>query len=124
MSERGKKAAGCLLLLACFLLCLLPFLMNGRDLTQRYRAGDNVSVPIVPTETETGGIIRLNAADAEELQELPGIGETYSALIVSERNEHGPFYYPEDLLSVKGIGPKTLQKFRGLLDLSLEEGGE
>ena len=33
----------------------------------------------------------LNSATAEELQKLPGIGETLSRAIVDYREEHGPF---------------------------------
>ena len=57
----------------------------------------------------------FNAGDADDLQELPGIGETISSMIIAERNANGPFYYPEDILSVKGIGVKTLEKMRPYL---------
>ena len=29
---------------------------------------------------------------------------------MEEREKNGPFYYPEDLMNVKGIGEKTLEK--------------
>ena len=61
-------------------------------------------------------------AGAEELTELPGVGETISALIVAERDANGPFYYAEDLESVRGIGPATLAGCREMIDLSQEEG--
>ena len=35
--------------------------------------------------------------------------------IIAEREAHGDYYYPEDLLAVKGIGAKTLQRMRPLL---------
>ncbi|QTE68546.1 helix-hairpin-helix domain-containing protein [Clostridiales bacterium] len=64
----------------------------------------------------------MNSGSAEELQALPGIGETLSQLIISERENNGNFYYPEDLTAVKGIGIKKLEQFRELLDLS--QGGD
>ena len=95
---------------ACLALCLLPFLLSSADPTESYTSNDTGPYTVRPAEIYTDGMIRVNEADAEELQELPGIGETYSMLIISEREENGPFYYPEDLLAVKGIGTKTLQK--------------
>ena len=68
------------------------------------------------------GTVQINEADAEELQQLPGIGETLAAAIVDERIDHGPFFYPEDLLSVKGIGQSKLQKI--LPFLNFDEEGE
>lgn len=39
-----------------------------------------------------------------------GVGEVIAQRIIEEREENGPFYYPEDLMNVKGIGEKTLEK--------------
>ena len=58
----------------------------------------------------------------QELTELTGVGETISALIVAEREANGPFYYAEDLESVRGIGPATLSRFREMIDLTQGEG--
>jgi len=46
---------------------------------------------------------------------LPGIGEMLARRIVESRREHGLFVDHEDLLRVKGIGPKTLQAMRPFL---------
>lgn len=58
------------------------------------------------------GPVDINRAGAEELDALYGVGPVISQRIVDERDAGGPFHYPEDLLSVKGIGEKTLEKFR------------
>jgi competence protein ComEA len=55
--------------------------------------------------------IDVNAASAEELQRLPGIGPTLAARIVAERAKR-PFAAVEDLRRVSGIGPKTVEKLR------------
>ncbi len=47
----------------------------------------------------------VNAATAEELGELPGIGPVLAERIIAWREENGPFTGREDLLSVSGIGP-------------------
>lgn len=41
---------------------------------------------------------------------LPGIGEATSENIIALRKKIGGFRKPEDLLKVKGIGPKKLDK--------------
>lgn len=54
--------------------------------------------------------INVNAADVEELCELPGVGEFIGRRIVAHREAHGPFAKAEDLTAVKGIGPATVKK--------------
>jgi competence protein ComEA len=60
-------------------------------------------------------LVDLNSADASELALLPDIGETLAERTVSWRTEHGPFRSHQDLLQVRGIGPKTLDKLRPYL---------
>lgn len=73
------------------------------------------------------GWISINEAEAEDLLMLPGIGETIAGNILMERQLNGPFYYPEDLLAVKGIGTSKLGQIRNYISFSLfnsEEIGE
>lgn len=55
--------------------------------------------------------IDVNAADAAELQRLPGIGPTLAARIVVYRGIER-FKSPDDLRRVKGVGPKTIESLR------------
>ncbi len=57
----------------------------------------------------------LNAAGAEDLEELPRIGPALAARIVAHRRANGPFRSVRDLLDVKGIGEKTLAHFDTLV---------
>lgn len=57
----------------------------------------------------------INKASLEELMALPGIGEKLAKTIISDREAHGPFKKAEDLLRVKGIGPKNLEKISPFL---------
>ncbi|AFH48799.1 DNA uptake-like protein [Ignavibacterium album JCM 16511] len=54
--------------------------------------------------------INLNKATKQELMSLPGIGETTAKNIIDLREKIGRFRKPEDLLKVKGIGSKKLDK--------------
>ena len=53
--------------------------------------------------------ININAASAEELIQLKGVGPKKAAKIIKFRETNGPFRIPEDLLKVPGIGPKTFE---------------
>ncbi|MCX7667450.1 MAG: ComEA family DNA-binding protein [Atribacterota bacterium] len=59
--------------------------------------------------------VNVNTASKEELISLPGIGEAIAQRIIEYRQTHGPFHKPEDLLEVKGIGPKKLDQIRDLI---------
>ena len=57
--------------------------------------------------------VRLNAATAEELASLPGIGPVLAQRIVEDRSRHGRFVTLSDLSRVKGITAKILEKLKG-----------
>ena len=62
-----------------------------------------------------GGLIDINKATLEELQELPGIGPSKAAAIIAKRDELGSFSTIEDLKLVSGIGDKTYEKLKDLI---------
>ena len=54
-----------------------------------------------------------NTATPAELITLPGIGKKKAELIIAGR----PYKTVEDLLGVKGIGKKTLEKLKPLIEI-------
>lgn len=56
--------------------------------------------------------VDLNQATESELTSIPGIGPAMAQRILEFRKEHGPFTQVDDLLKVKGIGEKSLEKLR------------
>lgn len=57
--------------------------------------------------------VDINRADADTLAaEMTGIGESKAAAIVAYRDANGPFQRIDDLVNVKGIGAKTVEKNR------------
>lgn len=66
--------------------------------------------------TGSGGKIDLNTADAAALQTLPGVGPVTAEAIIAHR-ETQPFGSVDDLLLVKGIGPKTFDSLKDLVSV-------
>jgi competence protein ComEA len=59
--------------------------------------------------------ININKASAVELTQLNRIGPKLSERIVEYREKHGPFERPEDIMQVRGIGPKTFELNKDLI---------
>ena len=86
--------------------------------------GDQIVVPGPGEETSSGapgspgpggGLLSLNTATADELQELPGVGPVLAERIVSHRDAVGRFETVDDLLEVSGIGEAKLAALRDLV---------
>jgi competence ComEA-like helix-hairpin-helix protein len=60
--------------------------------------------------------IDVNHADETTLQTLPGVGPALARRIVEARNQK-PFSSVEDLLRVRGIGPATMARLKGLVTI-------
>ena len=65
------------------------------------------------------GPVNVNDASAEEIAEgLTGIGLSKAELIVEYREANGSFTHVDELVNVKGIGIRTIDKNRGQILLS------
>jgi len=59
--------------------------------------------------------VNINTANAEELQLVPGIGPVTAEKILQMRKSYGPFKSVDDLVAIRGIGKKRLDKMRKYL---------
>jgi comEA protein len=71
-----------------------------------------------PPPAMPAGLVDLNTADAALLDSLPGIGPAKAQDIIAHRAASGGFRTVDDLTSVKGIGPKTLEQLRPLITVT------
>ena len=58
------------------------------------------------------GILNLNTATAEQLMDLPGIGEAKATAILSYRAKIGQFTDIEEIMNVSGIGEAMFEKIK------------
>ncbi len=70
--------------------------------------------PAVGGGTDTS-VVNINTATLEELDTLPGVGESTAQAIIEEREAGGPFTSVEDIMRVSGIGEKKFERLQGLI---------
>jgi len=59
--------------------------------------------------------ININTADSTQLQLVPGIGPSTAEKILQMRKSYGAFKSVNDLMAIRGLGPKRLEKMRKYL---------
>lgn len=70
------------------------------------------SVSSAPRAPAASGKININTASLGELDTLAGIGPKTGQAIIAYREANGPFRRAEDLMNVKGIGPKKFDAIK------------
>ena len=95
-------------LLGLVLAAILGFMLYPDEVAVSASFAAYGGMPALSTVSMPDGDINVNTASKEILMQLPGVGEVIAMEILLEREAHGLFRYPEDLLSVKGIGEKKL----------------
>jgi comEA protein len=86
--------------------------LNKESPTHRRRAFSHAH-----KKPEKPPITNLNAASAAKLQLLPGIGPKMALRIIEYRKEHGAFSTIEQVMEVKGIGPRKFEKLKPYLQI-------
>ena len=65
-----------------------------------------------PSESKVSFPVNINTASKRELEALPGIGEVLAQRIIDYRKANGNFSTVDELVKIKGIGEKTLEKLK------------
>jgi competence protein ComEA len=76
-----------------------------------------LSAAVFPATTKKPPLrpININTANAEELQLVPGIGPATAEKILQMRKSYGAFKSVDDLVAIRGIGKRRLDKMRKYL---------
>lgn len=61
--------------------------------------------------------ININSANKSELAQLPGLGDRTAAAIIEYRTKHGRIKSLNELMTIKGIGKKKVEKIRNMVVL-------
>lgn len=99
-------------------LCNVSFFIDASNQS----ATEAGAVPYTELDTSMKGSVEnnkldVNAATAEQLVSIKGIGPSKAAAIIKYRNEIGGFTAIEELLEVKGIGQKALANLKLFLKI-------
>jgi comEA protein len=65
--------------------------------------------PVSGKDTER---VNINKASAAELAKLQKVGPKFAVRIIEYRQKYGPFKLTEELMEIRGIGPRTYDKIR------------
>ena len=102
---------------------------EGINLAEKLSDGAHIRVPakgetaanvsgnasVSPGAAVPNGRVDINRATVAELQTLPGVGPKTAEAIISNRETMGRFIQVDDLMRVKGIGPKRMEQLRELV---------
>ena len=73
--------------------------------------------PAASPDESGRGVVNVNTATLEQLQQLPGVGETRARALVEARREKGGFRSIDELIAVHGVGKALLEKLRPYVTL-------
>lgn len=89
------------------------------NMSTRVSDGQIVVIPtIAPESGSAGTLININSASADELKELPGIGDVLAQRIVDYREFNGPYLSADELDHVEGINLSLVDSLRPLITVS------
>ncbi len=111
-STRGFLKVGVIGMLICG-----GFLSAGEKDETQTKKEDTKQAQTEKTSEAKSGLVNINAATLDQLTTLPRIGPSIGQRILDFRKEHGQFKKLEELMNVKGIGPKTYEKLKVLISL-------
>ncbi len=85
-------------------------LIDGEQIMVGARAGS--AAPGSSAADPATAVLDLNSATADQLEQLPGVGEVLATRITEFRDTHGGFSSVEQLREVSGIGPRKFDEIK------------
>ncbi|HLO00196.1 MAG TPA: helix-hairpin-helix domain-containing protein [Pyrinomonadaceae bacterium] len=100
--------------LGALLVVAVMLTTSGCVTPSRSASFSNKPNPNQPT-AQTGAVININTASAQQLKTLPGVGDTIAERIVAHRQQFGPFRRAEHLMMVRGISDRKFRQMQGMI---------
>lgn len=93
------------------------------NLSSRVNDGQVITIPTIAgadltTDSNQSGLININTASADELKQLPGIGDVLANRIIAYREFNGPYQTVDDLTNVEGVSSTLVDSIRDLITVS------
>ena len=116
-----KKAPWIMLGITCAFLFLLIGMFLGRNSSHGYLSIDHMieshTQQAETQEANHNGKIDLNTATLDQLQLLPGIGQSIAQKIMEYRSIHNGFTSVEELIQIQGIGEKKFEQIKQYIEV-------
>lgn len=116
-----ERAGGVLPTADLALLNRAAKVVDGQQIVVAQRAVKGIAVDGATATAATPGIatvhVSINAADADALDALQGIGPVTAQHIIDDRVRNGPFASIDDLDRVPGVGAATIDAIRAQVTL-------
>lgn len=93
----------------------IPNINDKEDV--EYLITENGEEVIETDSKKNSGKVNINKATLEELETLPGVGESLGNRIIAYRKEQGRFKVIEDLKNVSGIGEKKFESLKEYIEV-------
>ncbi len=74
-----------------------------------------LAAALVAAAAGAAGTVNVNTATVDQLQLLPRVGPSIAERIVEFREANGPFASVDELVAVRGIGERSLERMRPYL---------
>lgn len=94
--------------------CSCPDAINDACIVENNEIIENKTKTQVATQDSK---ISINTGTQEELETIPGIGESKAKAIIKYREENGDFKSIEEITNVSGIGESTFEKFKDYITI-------
>ncbi len=93
-------------------IVVLAFLAATVTRLGQKKLPDTVEAVRLPTREQQAERVNINQATLKELEHLPGIGHVTALRIQEYRAKNPPFRRVDELLIIRGISPKRLERIR------------
>ena len=105
------------IILVAFLALTLSSCKPHRDVANNNSSSQKPTVeqPSFSQSEPQKACVNLNAATAEDLKELPGIGDVMARRVIDYRERHGRFRRTEEIIIVEGFSEKKYRAIAAMI---------